>query len=71
MVIDLFSRQVVGRSGSLKVERLFGQRFKTRREAKDETFAWLLWYKRTRLHSTLAYLSPVQFEQNWLASQPK
>jgi putative transposase len=28
--------------GSLKVERLHGQRFKTRREAKDETVAWLL-----------------------------
>ena len=57
--------------GSLKVERLYGQRFKTRREAKDETIAWLLCYHRTRLHSTLAYISPVQFEQNWLANQPK
>jgi transposase InsO family protein len=57
--------------GSLKVERLYGQKFKTRREAKDETIAWLLWYNRTRLHSTLAYVSPVRFEQNWLANQPK
>ena len=57
--------------GSLKVERLYGQKFKTRREAKDETIAWLLRYSRTRLHSTLAYVSPVQFEQNWLAKQPK
>ncbi len=57
--------------GSLKVERLYGQRFKTRREAKDETIAWLLWYNRTRLHSTLAYVSPVRFEQNWIANQPK
>ena len=38
--------------GSLKVERLHGQRFTTRREAKDETIAWLVWYNRTRLHST-------------------
>ena len=57
--------------GSLKVERLHGQRFATRRQAKDETMAWLLWYNRTRLHSTLAYVSPVQFEQTWLATQPK
>jgi transposase InsO family protein len=28
--------------GSLKVERLHGQRFKTRREAKDEAIDWLL-----------------------------
>ena len=57
--------------GSLKVERLDGQKVKTRREAKDETIAWLLWYNRTRLHSTLAYVSPMQFEQNWRANQPK
>ena len=53
------------------MERLYGQKFKTRREAKDETIAWLLWYNRARLHSALAYISPVQFEQNWLANQPK
>ena len=55
--------------GSLKVERLHGQRFKTRRQAKDETIAWLLWYNRTRLHSTLAYVSPMRFEQDWFAAQ--
>ena len=54
--------------GSLKVERLHGQRFETRRQAKDETIAWLLWYNRARLHSTLAYVSPMQFEQDWLAA---
>ena len=57
--------------GSLKVERLHGQSFETRRQAKDETMAWLLWCNRTRLHSTLAYVSPVQFEQTWLATQPR
>jgi putative transposase len=55
----------------LKVERLHGHRFKTRREAKDETIDWLLWYNRARLHSTLAYVSPTQFEQHWLAIQPR
>jgi transposase InsO family protein len=50
---------------SLKVERLYGQRFQTIREAKDEVIAWLLWYNRTRMHSTLNYVSPVQFEQDW------
>jgi putative transposase len=57
--------------GSLKVERLHGQRFVTRRQAKDEAIAWLLWYNQTRLHSTLAYVSPTQFEQNWLTNQPR
>jgi transposase InsO family protein len=57
--------------GSLKVERLHGRRFKTRREAKDNVVNWLLWYNRVRLHSSLAYVSPMQFEQNWLATQPR
>ena len=57
--------------GTLKVERLHGQRFVTRRHAKDETIAWLLWYKQARLHSTLAYVSPMQFEQTWFAAQAR
>ena len=55
--------------GPLKVERLHGQRFVTRRQAKDETIAWLLWCNKAWLHSTLAYASPMQFESEWLARQ--
>ena len=51
--------------GSLKVERLHGQHFETIRKAKDEIVAWLLWYNRTRLHSTLNYVSPIKYEQDW------
>ena len=51
--------------GSLKVERLYGQRFETIREAKDEVIAWLLWYNQTRMHSTLDYVSPIEFEKDW------
>ena len=57
--------------GSSKVEHLYGQKFETRRQAKDEIIAWLLWYNRTRMHSTLAYVSPMKFEQDWLAHQPR
>ncbi len=56
---------------SLKVERLLGQRFETIRQAKDETIAWLLWYKQTRMHSTLNYVSPMQFEQEWTEATVK
>lgn len=51
--------------GSLKVERLHGQPFVTRRHAMDKTIGWLLWYHRSRLHSTLDYVSPMQFELHW------
>ena len=57
--------------GSLKVERLHGQRFKTRRQAMDDVVNWMFWYNRTRLHSTLGHVSPMRFEENWLANQPR
>ncbi len=50
--------------GSLKVERLHGRHFETRRQGKDEALDWLHWYNQTRLHSTLNYVSPMQFEQD-------
>jgi putative transposase len=53
--------------GSLKVERLHGMKFKDHREAKDATLDWLLWYNGSRMHSTLRYLSPAQFERQALA----
>ena len=49
--------------GSLKVERLHGMEFHNHREAKDVTLDWLLWYNGSRMHSTLNYLSPAQFEK--------
>jgi transposase InsO family protein len=49
--------------GSLKVERLHGRLFETIRQAKDEIIVWLLWYNQTRMHSTLNYLSPAEYEQ--------
>ena len=55
--------------GSLKVERPHGTQFKTHREGKDETLNWLLWYNGSRMHSTLNYRSPAQFEQQAAARQ--
>jgi len=55
--------------GSLKVARLHGRRFETRRDAMDEVVDWLSFYNHRRLHSTLGYVSPMQFERAWLAAQ--
>ena len=41
----------------------------SQRQTKDETIVWLLWYSNARLHLTLAYVSPMRFEQTWLAAQ--
>jgi len=57
--------------GSLKVGRLHGLRFETRRQAMDEVIDWLTFYNHRRLHSTLGYVSPMQFENNWIAAQLK
>jgi transposase InsO family protein len=57
--------------GSLKVARLHGRRFETRRDAMDEVVDWLSFYNHRRLHSTLGYVSPMQFERAWLAAQEK
>jgi putative transposase len=37
----------------------------------DETIAWLLWYNQTRMHSTLNYVSPMQFEKDWMDARIK
>lgn len=57
--------------GSLKVGRLHGRRFATRREAMDEIVDWLTFYNHRRLHSSLGYVSPMQFERAWLAAQQR
>ena len=49
---------------SLKVEAIHGERFATRAEARAQVFEYIeVDYNRNRLHSTLGYVSPEQFEQ--------
>ena len=55
--------------GRLKVGRLYGRKFLTRRQAMDEVIDWLNFYNHKRLHSTLDYVSPMTFEQRWTAAQ--
>jgi len=55
--------------GSMKRACVYGQRFTTREEAKAAVMNWLAFYNARRLHSRLVYVSPMQFEKNWLAEQ--
>ncbi|PZR73750.1 MAG: IS3 family transposase, partial [Chthoniobacterales bacterium] len=48
---------------SLKYELVYHQRFTTRAEARTAIFDYIeTFYNRIRLHSSLAYLSPINFE---------
>lgn len=57
--------------GSLKRARVQGRTFKTREEAKAEVMDWLAFYNSTRLHSTLGYTNPMNFEKSWWAAQQR
>jgi transposase InsO family protein len=49
---------------SFKREVVDGERFATRAEARREIFSWLNWYNATRLHSSLDYCPPIEYEEN-------
>lgn len=49
---------------TLKTEALYHEDFKTREEARSFIFEWVEgFYNRNRIHSTLGYKSPVDFER--------
>lgn len=53
---------------TLKTELVYRQHYHTRAEAKNAIFAYIEgWYNRQRRHSTLGYLSPAEFEQQFQA----
>ena len=48
---------------SLKNELVHGRRFSTHDEARAAIFEWIeVWYQRIRIHGSLGYVSPEQFE---------
>lgn len=51
---------------SLKVEAVYGENFRTRKDARIAIFDWLEgFYNNKRRHSTLGYVSPRRFEENY------
>ena len=51
---------------TLKKELIYGRRFKTRAEAKQAVTEYIeTWYNSRRLHSSLGYMSPNEFEYNY------
>jgi transposase InsO family protein len=57
---------------SFKNERVHGLSYETRDEMKAMAFEYIeVLYNRKRQHSTLGYLSPIQFLDQWLVAQQK
>jgi putative transposase len=57
--------------GTLKQELVYRRTYKTREEAQRSLFAYIeVFYNRKRLHSTLGYVSPVQYEESRKPTQP-
>jgi len=50
---------------SLKRECVQGRVFATRAEARRAIFRWINWYNTTRLHSSLDYVPPLEWEQQY------
>lgn len=49
---------------TLKVEHVYHCNYETRKEAAHSIFEYIeVFYNRQRMHSTLGYLSPVEFEK--------
>jgi transposase InsO family protein len=51
---------------TLKTEHVYFEHYNTREEAKRSIFEYVeVFYNRKRRHSTLGYISPVNFEKQW------
>ena len=55
---------------SLKVELVDRDHYRTRAEARAAIFAWIHHYNRRRLHSTIGYLPPVEWERRYALAHP-
>lgn len=54
-------------NGTLKVECVHGEHFRTREQARQAIIEYIGYYNTERRHSSLGYVPPAQFERRWWA----
>lgn len=57
--------------GRLKTASVHGHKFATRAQARPAVMDWMAFYNHRRSHSSLSYLSPMQYKQRWYEAQRK
>jgi putative transposase len=56
--------------GTLKRELVHHRRYRTKQEARRDIFEYIeVFYNRQRLHSSLGYMSPAEFERQWIVQR--
>lgn len=58
-------------NGTVKVECVHGAEFKTRAEAEQALIEYFGYYNTERIHSSLGYLAPSEFERRWRAENER
>ena len=58
-------------NGTVKVECVHGMHFKTRAEAAEALVEYFGYYNTERMHSSLGYLTPSEFERRWRAENER
>lgn len=56
--------------GTLKTELVHHRKYQSRQEARRDIFEYIeVFYNRQRLHSSLDYMSPADFEKQWIVQR--
>lgn len=57
---------------TLKRELIYRKEYQNHAEARQDIFEYIeVWYNRQRRHSSLGYVSPVEYEQQWVKATAK